>query len=115
MTVFPILDQFNFHHTLEATRGVVIVFFTRAGCGSCRHWRGVLADYGAQRAPAMRVFEIDAVRDSALTREFGVFHLPALFLYLDGHFHAELRAEAHPAKLRAAIEAQLLAPAEEEP
>ena len=41
--------------------------------------------------------------------------LAALYLYRDGHFHAELRAEAHPAKLHAAIETQLIAPAEEAP
>ncbi|UCH53977.1 MAG: thioredoxin [Pseudomonadota bacterium] len=115
MSTFPILDQFNFHHTLESTRGVVIVFFAREGCGSCRHWRGVLADYRVQRAHALQIFEVDAVRDSALIREFGVYHLPALYLYRDGHFHAELRAEAHPAKLHAAIETQLIAPAEEAP
>jgi thioredoxin-like negative regulator of GroEL len=115
MPSFQILDQFNFHHTLEATPGLAIAFFTREGCGSCRHWRRVLADYVARHPHAAHIFEVDAERDSALTREFGVFHLPALFLFHNGHFHAELKVEAHPDKLQQAIDAALSVASEEIP
>jgi thioredoxin-like negative regulator of GroEL len=115
MPSFQILDQFNFHHTLEATPGLAIAFFTREGCGSCRHWRRVLADYRARHPHAAQIFEIDAERDSALSREFGVFHLPALFLFHNGHFHAELKVEAHPDKLQQAIDTALAAASEEIP
>jgi hypothetical protein len=115
MTAFEILDQFTFHHALAATRGLALVFVTREGWGSCRHWRRVLDEYRVAHPHGARVFEVDAERDAALTHEFGVFHLPALLLYRDGHFHAALRVEAHPHKLQGAIEAALAAPAEELP
>ncbi len=115
MATFEILDQFTFHHTLTATRSLALVFVTREGCGSCRHWRRVLEEYRVAHPHAARLFEVDAERDAALAHELGVFHLPALFLYRDGHFHAELRVEAHPGKLHGAIEAALTAPAEEPP
>lgn len=95
--------------------GLAIVFFTREGCGSCRHWRRVLADYHARHRHAALIFEIDAERDAALTHEFGVLHLPALFLFHNGHFHAELKAQAHPDKLKQAIDAARLAPSQEMP
>jgi hypothetical protein len=99
------LDQFNFHHTLSATRGVSLVFFTSHACSACR----------LRHAPDITLFEVDAQRDMALTREFEVFHPPALFLYQDGDFHRPLQCEAHAGKPALAIQAALSAPAQELP
>jgi thioredoxin 1 len=108
------LDEFGFHHTLAGVRGIALVIFTSIGCNSCRAWKRLLAGYRLKH-PEVALFEVDAGHAQALAREFSVFHLPALFLYRDGHFHCALQAEAHPDKLPAAIEAALASPAQETP
>jgi len=113
-TRLPQLDQFEFHHRLGRTPGLVIVVFTSHGCASCKAWRRLLADY-RRRHLETHVFEVDAERDLALTREFGVFHLPALFLYLQGRYHCALQSEARMERLEAAIATALAAPPQEAP
>ncbi|MGA7801032.1 MAG: thioredoxin family protein [Gammaproteobacteria bacterium] len=110
----PSLDQFEFHQVIERTQGIVLAMFTAPGCGACRRWRVLLAELEGKRAD-MQVFEVDAARDLALAREFEVFHLPALFLFVDGVYHCALHSEAHPARLEAALRHALAAPAEEAP
>lgn len=114
MPNLPQLDQFDFHARLSDTPGAALVMFSSPDCGGCRHLRPVLQALRRQR-PHWHVFEVDAQRDLALTHEFEVFHLPALFLYLDGHFHCELQAPARAAAIREAIDAALLRPAQEAP
>ena len=114
MGAFTSLDEFEFHHALAGTRGIALVIFTGAGCGSCRAWKRLLVAYRTQH-PDLALFEVDAGHVQALAREFNVFHLPALFLYRDGHFHSALQSEAHPDTLRAVIEAALATPAQEAP
>jgi len=111
---FPILDQFRFHHVLAETPGTALVIFTSEGCGSCKHWRRFLTTYQDQH-PGLSIFEVDAGRDLALAREFHVFHLPALFLFHDGQFHASLQSQALPDRLHAAIADALARPAQEAP
>ena len=106
------LTQFDFHHRLAATSGPALVCFTAPACGACKRLRQVLG--GTSWGP-LALFEVDAGRDLALTREFEVFHLPAMFLFVDGRFHCELQAEATPDHLRHAIDAALRAPAQEAP
>lgn len=108
------LDQFTFYPTLADTPGPALVFFSAASCGSCRHWKQVLNDYAAA-AGALPVFEVDAGQDQALAREFELFHLPALFLFVAGEYHRPLECAAGLAPLRAAIAANLALPAEEAP
>lgn len=108
------LDQFEFHHVLEAVPCSGLVIFTAPACGACRQLKLVLTQ-DAPLLPGLQLFEVDAERDLALTREFDVFHLPALFLYHDGRYHARIDAEARPQALRAALEAALAAPPEEAP
>ena len=108
------LDQFNFHHTLAQTPGVSLVFFSSAECGSCRQWKQVLARYRLL-LPDVHLFEVDAQRDMALTREFDVFHLPALFLFVDGEFHRDVQSEASVKKLQHAIAGALAASLQEMP
>jgi thiol-disulfide isomerase/thioredoxin len=114
MQTARILDQFDFHATLAATPGVSVVYFTAQGCTSCRRWRQLLGDYRATH-PEINLFEIDAGRDMALTREFEVFHLPALFVFRDGEFHASLHSVAQPAAFAAALAAALTDSAREAP
>ena len=108
------LNQFDFHHTLEERRGLSIVFFSSTSCASCSFWKQLLGNY-KQRHPEIEVYEVDAKQDQALAEEFNLFHLPALFLYADGAFHAELQCEANFEKLDASINAALRNPAQEAP
>jgi thioredoxin-like negative regulator of GroEL len=112
--MLPTLDQFDFHHRVTQLAGPTLVMFSSPDCGACRHLRRELLDVRARR-PAWWLFEIDAQRDAALTREFEVFHLPALFLFSDGEFHRPLHAEARAQAIIDATESALAAPAEEAP
>lgn len=114
MTEMNVLDQFDFHHRLGETHGPVVVLFTAPACASCRHWKRFLLDYERSHGgPAL--FEVNVQQDMALAHEFGVFHLPALYLYLDGHFHSELQAEARREPFEAALQQALQAPPQEVP
>ncbi|MGM0594633.1 MAG: thioredoxin family protein [Pseudomonadota bacterium] len=108
------LTQFDFHHRLVETGGVSLVYFTAPGCGACRRLKQLLETHREAFA-RLHLFEVDAQQDMALTREFEVFHLPSLFLFRDGQFHAPLHAEPTPTALLSAIDAALAAEALEAP
>lgn len=108
------LTQFSFHQTLAGTRGPSLVIFTGPACGSCRRLKAVLDGSGKLFAD-LQLFEVDAGEDLALTHEFEVFHLPAMFLFRDGEYHCELHSEAQPQRLRAAIDAALAESPQEAP
>lgn len=108
------LDDLNYHHTLMAGVGTVLVYFTAPDCGACRALKAALQVL-LQADEGIEVYEVDAVHNSALVNEFEVFHLPALFLYQDGVFHAELLCPPLPESIRQTIESVLDKPAEEEP
>lgn len=107
------LTEFDYHQRLAATPGVALVLFTSPDCGTCRVVERLLPIAGAGLATA--IYTVDVQQATALARAFDLFHLPALFLYRDGQFHARLETEATPEKLRAAIEQALAREAEEEP
>lgn len=113
-STFPQLDQFEFHHRLGRTPALAIVLFTSRGCTSCKAWKRLLAEY-RRRHLETHVFEVDAERDLALTREFAVFHLPGLFLYLNGRYHSALQSEARMESLEAAITAAVAGAPQEAP
>lgn len=114
MNEFHPLDQFNFHHTLEATPGPSIVLFSAPDCGACRRFRQLLSEYLSSFGDAS-VFIVDVEQDLALAREYDVFHLPALFLFVDGDYHRPLQCEARMEDLREALIRALAQPALEAP
>lgn len=106
------LDESSYHSRLARTPGIALVLFGSAGCGACR--------VAEQRLPGAApsgasLFKVDVQQATALARAFDIFHLPALFLYRDGHFHARLESEVSAQALAIALERALAAPAEEEP
>lgn len=109
-----LLDEFSYHHVIEETLGLSLVFYTGPNCGSCHHLRDVLNEY-LRQYDDLRVFEVDAVTSSALINEFNVFHLPSMFLYKEGQYHCEFHSEAMPIKIREAIAQAVLLEAEDEP
>jgi thioredoxin 1 len=114
MNAIATLDQFDFHHRIDDTPGPALVLFQTPGCASCRHWKRLLADY-ARLYGNVTLYQVDVQRDMALAHEFGLFHLPALFLYINGQFHCEFRSEARMGSLHTALDAAIGAPPEEAP
>ena len=108
------LNELEFYRVLAETAGPSVVFFTKPGCSACRFWKRLLDELLQQRHD-IHVYQVDAEQNMGLSHEYELFHLPALFLFMDGEFHCELRAEARLPHLLAAIDAALAAPAEEAP
>jgi thioredoxin 1 len=106
------LDEFQYHQRLHQAGGVALVLFSSPGCGACRtaerRLPGVVPD-------GVRLFKVDAQISPGLARAHDIFHLPALLLYRHGEFHARLDCEVSAAALAQAMDAALLAPAQEEP
>mgnify|MGYP001138005293 CR=1 FL=1 len=109
---FTPLDEFNYHPRLTATDGLAVVMFSSPTCGTCRQVERLLP---TASPPAIKLFHVDVQRNLGLARAFDLFHLPALFLYRNGHYHARLNTDVTPTGLRQAIDRALAAPAEEEP
>jgi thioredoxin len=114
MTDLQPLTQFDLHHRLADLDGAAVVCFTAPACGSCRQMKLALAALHRER-PELAVFEVDAQHEPGLAREFGVFHLPALYLFRDGEYHRPVEAEPLPDRLAAAIDAALGLPPMEAP
>lgn len=108
------VDESEYHHLIPAHRGNLLVIFTGHSCSSCAVLRRALRNMleGGER---LRVFEVDAHANMGLVQEFDVFHLPAMFLYVDGEFHAEIHSAPLAARLRAAIHKALVSPPQEAP
>ena len=109
----PLTDH-EFYATLAETSGQSIVFFTKPGCSSCQLWKRLLGEL-LQLRDDIHVFQVDAEQNMALSHEYELFHLPAIFLFVDGEFHCELQSEARLTHLQAALEVALNSPAEDAP
>nr|WP_196800377.1 MULTISPECIES: thioredoxin family protein [unclassified Thioalkalivibrio] len=108
------MTQFDFHQRLMDIPEAAVILFTRQGCGACKVMGRVLADW-REEADAPALFVVDAETDTALVREFEVFHLPALFVFRAGTYHGRLEAPPRLPLLREALAACLRRPPEEAP
>lgn len=90
-----------------------MVLFSAPHCGACRAWKRLLPE--ALGGVAAAFHEVDVSEATGVARCFDIFHLPTVYLYRDGHFHAELQCEARPDAIRQAAQALLAAPAQDEP
>jgi thioredoxin 1 len=107
------LTEFDFHSRIAATPGVAVVMFSGPHCGACKRLEKHLPGWLGSRAS--HLYKVDAQRSTALARAYEVFHLPSLFVFVDGRFHAPLQAEAAPAPMLSALNKLLDEPAHEEP
>ena len=107
------LTEFDFHPRITHSNGVSLVMFSGPDCGSCRRVEKLLPQLAAGRVA--HLYKVDIQTSTALAREYEVFHLPSLFLFVDGRFHAPLHAEPVAGKFSAAIDSALNEPAHEEP
>ncbi len=64
---------------------------------------------------ADQLFEVDVSEATGVARYFGIFHLPTVYLYRDGRFHAELQCAARQEVIRHAVRHLLGAPPQDEP
>ena len=110
---FESLGEGDYHAQLARTPGLAIVLFTNVHCGACRAWKSLLPQ--ALSAIPTHFYEVDVAMATGMARYFGIFHLPTIYLYRDGHFHAELQAEARADAILMAVRGLLAAPAQEEP
>jgi thioredoxin 1 len=113
MLTFRSVCDGEFHHILRETDGLSVVMFSGPDCGTCRRVEQLLP--GALNGIASALFKVDVQQCMGLARQYEVFHLPALFLFADGKFHATLNSEVTPVALQQAVERALAQPAEEEP
>ena len=108
------LNDADFYSVIQASHGASIVFFTSEGCNSCKYWKTLLGQVAARR-PTLHVYEVDAQQSMGLTQEYEVFHLPALFVFVNGHYHAPLQCEARLDTITQALDHILAAPAQDAP
>lgn len=110
---FTELDEFNFHPRLAASPGVAVVMFSGPHCGACKRLEKHLPVWLGNRAE--HLYKVNAQKSTALARAYEVFHLPSLFVFVNGRYHAPLSAEAAPAAMLSALGNLLAQPAHEEP
>lgn len=110
---FERLHEGDFHARIARQPGVAAVLFSAPQCGTCRAWKRLLPE--ALAGLAENLFEVDVAEATGVARYFGIFHLPTIYLYRDGHFHAALQCEARPATMRETAQRLLDTAAQEEP
>jgi thioredoxin-like negative regulator of GroEL len=113
LPAFTRLAEGELHQRLAAVPGNAVVLFTSPNCGACRVWKRLLPTALSGLADVW--FEVDASEATGVARYFGIFHLPTIYLYRNGQFHAELQCEARPDAIRQTAGALLSAPAHDEP
>lgn len=111
--VFSRLAEGDYHRRLAAASGVAVVLFSAPHCSACRAWKQLLPQALAGFADTF--FEIDVSEATGVARYFDIFHLPTIYLYRAGHFHAELQCEARPEVILKTARILLAAPAQDEP
>ena len=92
---------------------MAVVLFSAPHCGGCRAWKRLLPE--ALEKVATAFYEVDVSEATGVARSFDIFHLPTVYLYRDGRFHAELQCEARLDTIRQTAEQLLAAPAQDEP
>lgn len=113
LPAFSRLAEGDFHARLAAASGVTVVLFSAPHCSACRAWKKLLPQALADVAGAFH--EVDVGEATGVARYFDIFHLPTIYLYRDGRFHAELQCEARQAVIRQAAQSLLAAPPQDEP
>lgn len=101
------------HRALQDSTGRLLLMFGRHGCGACR--QAYLRVPPLAAGAVDRLVYLDADDCGGLLREFEVFHLPALFLFRAGHFHAPLHAALAAPDFGRAIACAYAAAAQEAP
>lgn len=110
MTIIPLTDL-DFYATLAQESKPTLILVTAPHCGACHALKQALLPLLNQYP----IYEVDAVHNSAIVQELEIFHLPALFLYVQGEYHAEIKAKPITTTIQKAIKYALSQPAQEAP
>src|SRR5574340_197314 len=110
---FSRLAEGEFHAHVAAAPGVAVVLLSAPHCGGCVAWKQVLPRALAGVADAF--LEVDVSEATGVARYFDIFHLPTIYLYRNGQFHAELQCEVRQEAIRQAAQQLLATPAQDEP
>ena len=110
---FSRLIEGDFHQRIAATPGNAAVLFSAPNCGACRAWKQLLP--GALAGVADALYEVDVSEATGVARYYGIFHLPTIYLYREGQFHAELQCAAKAGAVREMTARLLSEAAREEP
>lgn len=110
---FERIAEGDFHRRLGVTSGAAAVLFTAPHCSACRAWKHLLPL--ALTGLVECFYEVDVSEATGVARYFDIFHLPTIYLYRDGRFHAELQCEARAEVIRHTARGLLSAAAEDEP
>ncbi|MEW5850075.1 MAG: thioredoxin family protein [Myxococcota bacterium] len=102
-------DQHGFHARMARTRGPCLLIITGVHCGACRAMKLAL-EGNLRHHDGLTVVEVDAGDNPGLSQELEVQHLPALFLYLDGKYHAPISCPPRPDEMVSALDAALASP-----
>ena len=113
LNVYEPLTEGDYHARIARASGHAIVLFTHVHCGNCRAWKRLLPE--ALSTSVQHFFEVDVALDTGAARYFGIFHLPTIYLYRNGHFHAELQCAAQRDVIRSTVDRLFALPAQEEP
>lgn len=113
LRAFSPLSEGDFHARLAAHSGVAAVLFSAPHCGACRAWKRLLPD--ALSDVVETFFEVDVSEATGVARYFDIFHLPTIYFYRDGRFHAQLQCPACRETIRETGLRLLEAAAEDEP
>jgi len=112
-TGFSRLTEGNFHARIVASTSTAVVLFSAPGCGACRTWKRLLPD--ALSGLADTLYEVDVSEATGVARYYNIFHLPTIYLYRNGKFHAELQCEVRRDSIRQSALRMLEEPAQDEP
>ena len=107
------LTEGDYHARIARASGYAVVLFTHVHCASCRAWKRLLSEALSTRV--RHFFEVDVALDTGAARYFGIFHLPTIYLYRNGQFHAELQCAAQRDVIQRAVDRLFALPAQEEP
>ena len=107
------LTEGDYHARIASTSGNAVVLFSHAHCGSCRVWKRLLPE--ALSGSVQHFFEVDVALDTGAARYFAIFHLPTIYLYRNGQFHAELQCAARADAIQCTVNSLFALPAQEEP
>lgn len=95
------LNEITFDKRMATRTGATLVVFTSLFCGACKRLKRLL-DAAASDLPC-ELFEVDAGQSPGLVDDLEVFHLPAMFLYVNGELKGPVHAAAQVDQLKAAI------------
>lgn len=98
---------------MQQSRGVALVLLTAPSCSACKLARRVLPQWLA--SVVHHFYLLDVAEHAGIAKAYDVFHLPALFLFCDGHYHARLETELKQLSVQQETLRLLAAPAQEEP